>query len=199
MPFVWTSCYLRPDISQSNEKEMWEWKEKQKQHSSKLKADSYYSPSDMKEYYLGNSYLMPGLGSSALSFNYITLFFFLSPPLYYIISACTNTVPTWECNSVSWCFPNQKATWRHINIIQGNHRPWDRKKSFVFRMPVYPSSVSQHMKSWIIINGLFPPQMYNVLLYDLAVVPHCILIHIFQKNFNLGKQYLGKKLRRHKN
>lgn len=40
----------------------------------------------MKEYYLGNSYLMPGLGSSALSFNYITLFFFLSPLSPYITS-----------------------------------------------------------------------------------------------------------------
>lgn len=52
--------------------------------ATQLKTESrlYYGPSDMKEYYLGNSYLMPGLGSSALSFNYITLFF--SP--HYITS-----------------------------------------------------------------------------------------------------------------
>lgn len=30
MPFVYASCYLRSDISQSNEKEMWEWEEKEK-------------------------------------------------------------------------------------------------------------------------------------------------------------------------
>lgn len=63
----------------------------------------------MKEYYLGNSYLMPGLGSSALSFNYITLFFFLSPLSPYITSLVPvpkQSLP--ECNSCHDVFQIKK-------------------------------------------------------------------------------------------